>query len=134
MCAALSRRLRRKVESLRELESTLHFGRDRFWAQKFLHEVYQFVEGLSDRDLQQLAGADGDEPSDVFRRVLHLTTKADAKTRSRWARALFFIHDEIETDGGSVQQKLKEFGGISGCARADATPRSSRRVKLRDWV
>lgn len=125
--------LQEAIRELRELERRLFSQRGRFWAHKYLEEVYRISQSLSDEEVEELCGDDDAGESDVLRSLLAQTTKADAKTRSRWLQALAHVHDMLEDEGGSVQKLLSQLGGISGCARAEAMPRRKRGEKFRDW-
>lgn len=122
-----------KISDLGDLERGLHRRRSRFWAHHYLAEVFDVASRLSTEELSELCQRDCGDELDAARRLMKLTSAANGKTISRWVQALAYVSDVIDDRGGTVEAVLRELGGISGCARAIATPKRAPDEKRRDW-
>jgi len=134
-----------RVETFKDIEDRCRQRRGRGWLYRYLGAIFRFRDRLKRWQKHELLrycvehrlclqhrGA-----YDEFRVLIEITSRADHKSRSRWAQALRYAYDQREEWQGD--KTLKRFfvdnGGVAGCARKIANPRKKKRPRtVRYWA
>jgi hypothetical protein len=91
------------------------------------------VGGTWYRAALHFQGDDHPDISDPFAIAIHCSSDqkvVDRKTRSKWSRALRYVHEEKPKSQG-LAQFMQAQGGVNACAQAYADSGVNRRAKSR---
>jgi hypothetical protein len=135
----------KQVEDFKSIEDRCRQRRGRSWLYRYLNAIFRFHERLKPWQERELVGyfrhhyrlPQGRSGHDVLRILIDLTSRADHKSRSRWAQALRYTYDH--RDEWQADKSLRRFfadnGGVAGCAKKIAKPKKKKRSRpIRYWA
>jgi hypothetical protein len=116
-------KLESEITELKDLGRKCFNGRQRFAFYRYLVAVYSLYDRLrrkqaakqGARNIQSMCGMPPSRTRHPIRIILDATSSADAKTKSRWTRALRFARHERRR-WQDLESFLRRNGGPAGCA------------------
>jgi hypothetical protein len=126
-----------KLQELKDIWTRCSTSRKKNEPYKYVAAVYEMYRDLRSKRIAsktairigKLEGLTSRTDRHPIRCIVDATCTADEKSKSRIARAIRFAHRQKW--GDNILDKLKETGGIAGCAEGFARKNKKKRYETR---
>ena len=133
----MTREISSKLKELKDIWTRCSTSRKKNAPYKYVAAVYELYRDLRSSGLtsktasriSKLEGLASRADRHPIRCIVDATCNADEKSKSRMARAIRYAHRQKW--GENILDKLKETGGITGCAKEFARKNKKKRYKSR---